>query len=131
MLHALEVLAKAGYRPEYVVTLEPTSPLRTTELIDRCIAEAIRHPELDCVMTVTEARKCYGRLQDGRFTRLLSLRNLARHHRQHAALMMLLLLTAGLGAYVTSFARTADEKFGADQLSHWRPGCGGRRGRFD
>jgi CMP-2-keto-3-deoxyoctulosonic acid synthetase len=45
LLHALEVLAKDGYRPEYVVTLEPTSPLRTTELIDRCIAEAIRHPE--------------------------------------------------------------------------------------
>jgi putative ABC transport system permease protein len=42
-------------------------------------------------------------------TALLSLRNLARHHRQHQALITLLLLTAGLGAYVTSFARTADE----------------------
>ncbi|MGC3976528.1 MAG: acylneuraminate cytidylyltransferase family protein [Nitrospira sp.] len=67
LLHVLEVLAKDGYRPDYVVTLEPTSPLRTTRLIDRCIAEAVRHPDCDGVMTVTETRKCYGRLQDGRF----------------------------------------------------------------
>jgi len=65
-----------------VVTLEPTSPLRTTELIDRCIAEAIRHPELDCVMTVTETRKCYGRLQDGRFEYLFPDQPRRRQERQ-------------------------------------------------
>lgn len=42
-------------------------------------------------------------------TVLLSLRNLARNSRQYSALITLLLLTTGLGAYVTSFARTADE----------------------
>ncbi len=82
LLHALEVLAKDGYRPDYVVTLEPTSPLRTTGLIDRCIAEAIRHPQLDCVMTVTETRKCYGRLQDGRFEYLFPDQPRRRQERQ-------------------------------------------------
>ncbi len=67
LLQVLEVLGKQGYRPEYVVTLEPTSPFRTTALIDRCIEAAITHGEVDCVMTVTETRKCYGRLEDGRF----------------------------------------------------------------
>lgn len=42
-------------------------------------------------------------------TVLLPLRNLARNSRQYSALITLLLLTTGLGAYVTSFARTADE----------------------
>ena len=59
LLHALEVLARQSYRPEFVVTLEPTSPLRSTELIDRCIAEAIRHPEMDCVMPATVSSRCF------------------------------------------------------------------------
>jgi CMP-N,N'-diacetyllegionaminic acid synthase len=67
LLHVLEVLDKEGYRPEYVVTLEPTSPFRTTALIDRCIEAAMEHQDVDCVMTVTETRKCYGRLESGRF----------------------------------------------------------------
>ncbi|HMN29717.1 MAG TPA: FtsX-like permease family protein, partial [Caldilineaceae bacterium] len=40
---------------------------------------------------------------------LLSLRNLARNAEHYGSLLALLLLTTGLGAYVTSFARTADE----------------------
>ncbi|MCK6498675.1 MAG: acylneuraminate cytidylyltransferase family protein, partial [Nitrospira sp.] len=67
LLQVVEVLGREGYRPDYVVTLEPTSPLRTAGLIDRCIDTAIAHPEVDCVMTVTETRKCYGRLENGRF----------------------------------------------------------------
>jgi CMP-N,N'-diacetyllegionaminic acid synthase len=67
LLHALELLKASGYRPEFVVTLEPTSPFRTAELIDRCVAFAMERPDADCVMTVTETRKCYGRLADGRF----------------------------------------------------------------
>jgi putative ABC transport system permease protein len=42
-------------------------------------------------------------------TALLTLRNLARTHHHFRTLITLLLLTAGLGTYVTSFARTADE----------------------
>lgn len=67
LLQVLEVLNKEGYRPDYVVTLEPTSPFRTAALIDRCIEAAVEHHEVECVMTVTETRKCYGRLEHGRF----------------------------------------------------------------
>lgn len=42
-------------------------------------------------------------------TLLLALRNLARHSQQYSALITLLLLTAGLGAYITSFAHTLDD----------------------
>ena len=42
-------------------------------------------------------------------TALLSLRNLARNSHQYSALITLLLLTAGLGTYITSFARTLDD----------------------
>ena len=67
LLHAVGSLGQSGYRPDYVVTLEPTSPLRTAELIDRCIELAMKQAEADCVMTVTETRKCYGRIVEGRF----------------------------------------------------------------
>jgi CMP-N,N'-diacetyllegionaminic acid synthase len=67
LLHAVGALREAGYRPDYVVTLEPTSPFRTAELINRCIELAMKQTEADCVMTVTETRKCYGRLFEGRF----------------------------------------------------------------
>jgi N-acylneuraminate cytidylyltransferase len=67
LLHAVGTLGQAGYRPDYVVTLEPTSPLRSAGLIDRCIELAMQRTEADCVMTVLETRKCYGRILDGRF----------------------------------------------------------------
>jgi N-acylneuraminate cytidylyltransferase len=67
LLHAVGTLEQAGYRPDYVVTLEPTSPLRSAGLIDRCIGMAMQRTEADCVMTVIETRKCYGRILDGRF----------------------------------------------------------------
>jgi len=82
LLHVLEVLGREGYRPDYVVTLEPTSPLRTAALIDRCIEAAIEHPDADCVMTVAETRKCYGRLAGGRFEYLFPDQPRRRQDRQ-------------------------------------------------
>ncbi len=82
LLHVLEVLGREGYRPEYVVTLEPTSPLRTAALIDRCIEAAMEHPDADCVLTVGETRKCYGRLSGGRFEYLFPDQPRRRQDRQ-------------------------------------------------
>jgi N-acylneuraminate cytidylyltransferase len=82
LLHVLEVLEKVGYRPDLIVTLEPTSPLRTAALIDRCIETADKYPEADCVMTVKEARKCYGRLKEGWFEFLLPNEPRRRQERQ-------------------------------------------------
>jgi N-acylneuraminate cytidylyltransferase len=82
LLQVLDVLGREGYRPDYVVTLEPTSPFRTTALIDRCIEAARAHQEVDCVLTVTETRKCYGRLVDGRFEYLFPNQPRRRQERQ-------------------------------------------------
>lgn len=52
ILHALEQLPDY----EYVVLLQPTSPLRTAEDIDRCIEQMLR-AEAPCCVTVTEPAK--------------------------------------------------------------------------
>lgn len=69
LLHVLETLAARGEQPpEYVVTLEPTSPLRTAALIDACVANAIAE-RAGSVMTVAETRESLGRLdENGRFS---------------------------------------------------------------
>ena len=53
VFHALEVLSG---KYDYVVLLQPTSPLRKREDIDRCIEKCIDHDWPACV-TVTEAQK--------------------------------------------------------------------------
>lgn len=51
--HALRWLeTKEGYRPEIVVQLRPTSPLRRTWHIDQAVLRLIEHPEADAVRTV-------------------------------------------------------------------------------
>lgn len=54
VLHAVEALKPDAY--DYVVLLQPTSPLRTVEDIDGCIRACVDgdHP---CVLTVTEPDK--------------------------------------------------------------------------
>ena len=67
LIHAVETL---GVEPEYVVTLEPTSPLRTGRLIDRCLELAYRE-RADAVVTVAETSPMVGRLRGDRFEFLL------------------------------------------------------------
>jgi N-acylneuraminate cytidylyltransferase len=51
--HALAWLEdKDGFRPDLVVQLRPTSPLRPTGLVDRGIEVLEAHPEADCVRAV-------------------------------------------------------------------------------
>ncbi len=64
LVHALDALGDPD--PEYVVTLEPTSPLRTPELIDACVERA-REVGADALLTVAETRDVIGRVADGRF----------------------------------------------------------------
>lgn len=52
--HALRWLReREGYRPEVVVQLRPTSPLRPRGLIDRAVAALVADPTADCVRGVT------------------------------------------------------------------------------
>lgn len=53
--HALEWLEKnENYKPDIVVQLRPTSPLRTAEHIDKAVELLAEHPEVDSVRTVAE-----------------------------------------------------------------------------
>ena len=54
VLHAVEALGADGY--DYVVLLQPTSPLRTVEDIDGCIRRCLDH-SWPCLISVTEAEK--------------------------------------------------------------------------
>ena len=51
--HALNWLAEQDdYKPDVVVQLRPTSPLRHVEQIDQCVYRLLEHPEADSVRTV-------------------------------------------------------------------------------
>jgi CMP-N,N'-diacetyllegionaminic acid synthase len=74
LLHVLDVLAKRGRAPTWLMTLPPTSPFRSIETI-RSFAEsaAVCASDIDCLMSVTENRGDFWRTQDdGRMQRLFS-----------------------------------------------------------
>lgn len=54
-LHALETLASAGYRPEVVVNVRPTAPLRRAADIDAVVQLLLDHPEALSVKSVSPA----------------------------------------------------------------------------
>jgi N-acylneuraminate cytidylyltransferase len=54
--HALRWLAeREGYRPQVVVQLRPTSPVRPVDLVDRAVAMLLDHPQADSVRGVVPA----------------------------------------------------------------------------
>lgn len=55
-LHALRRLEEQEkYRPEVVVQLRPTSPIRPPDCVDRAVRLLLEHPEADCVRGVVPA----------------------------------------------------------------------------
>ena len=71
MIHVIETLkSQEGEVPEVVLTLEPTSPLRTPQLIDRCV-ETLRTTGAEAVITVVQTSALVGRVVDGRFVYLI------------------------------------------------------------
>jgi CMP-N,N'-diacetyllegionaminic acid synthase len=82
LLHVLDTLEVRGEAtPEFVVTLEPTSPLRTARLIDECLALALAK-NAGAVLTVVETRECFGRLDGKRFRHLDPLQPRRRQDRE-------------------------------------------------
>ena len=70
LLHVLDTLrAEGSPEPEFVVTLEPTSPLRTAATIDRCVMKAREH-DASSVMTVLPDTSNFGRLDGDLFVPL-------------------------------------------------------------
>jgi YrbI family 3-deoxy-D-manno-octulosonate 8-phosphate phosphatase len=75
--HALHWLADhEGYRPEIVVQLRPTSPIRPRDCVDRAVSLLLAHPEADSVRGVVPSGqnpyKMWRVQPDGRMTPLLS-----------------------------------------------------------
>lgn len=67
LLHAMDVLAEdSDFISEYVVVLEPTSPLRSAETIHNCIVTIVER-RAQSLLTVRESRENIGTLEDGYF----------------------------------------------------------------
>jgi N-acylneuraminate cytidylyltransferase len=55
-VHALKWLAEhEGYKPEVVIQLRPTSPLRPPDMVDDAVKILLAHPDADCVRGVVPA----------------------------------------------------------------------------
>jgi CMP-N,N'-diacetyllegionaminic acid synthase len=72
---------KDGYESDSVLTLEPTSPFRSPELIERCIA-LFKDPGVDSAIGVTETRSNYGKIVNGKFEYLFPGQPRRRQDRQ-------------------------------------------------
>ena len=71
LVHVVKGLARTeGYMSSAVVTLEPTSPLRTHKLIDRCV-EVLWETGADSVISVKKIDACLGTMMEGRFEYLI------------------------------------------------------------
>ena len=71
LIHVVEKLKEnEGYEADVVVTLEPTSPLRTCQLIDKCI-EKLENSDADAVISVARTSSLVGRVHEGKFEYLI------------------------------------------------------------
>lgn len=67
LIHVVETLKQRdGFEADAVVTLEPTSPLRSSALIDRCI-EVLVDSDADSVIAVASTSSLVGTIHGGRF----------------------------------------------------------------
>jgi len=76
-VHALEWLeTNEGYRPDVVVQLRPTSPVRPPDCVDAAVRLLLEDPSADCVRGVVPAGqnpfKMWRMDQDGRLIQLLT-----------------------------------------------------------
>jgi len=59
LLHVIDKLCEQGYRPDAVMTLQPTSPLRTTAHINEAINLFLADPEADSLVSCIEVPHQY------------------------------------------------------------------------
>lgn len=82
--HALEALAQAeDYRPELVVHLRPTGPVRDVARIDAAIELMLAHPEADALRSVGLAEQTpykMWRIEDGLLSPLLRVEGVREAH---------------------------------------------------
>jgi CMP-N-acetylneuraminic acid synthetase len=83
IIHAVSVLECEGYKPDIIVTLQPTSPLRTANQIDEAVGK-IMSEDVDSVISLKEVREHpykMKRIEGDRVVPFLSL-NLKSNRRQ-------------------------------------------------
>lgn len=67
LLHVLDALAEHGESDwDYIIVLEPTSPLRSAETIKKCITTIVQH-DAPSLLTVRESRENVGAIENGYF----------------------------------------------------------------
>jgi len=82
LIHVIRYLKERdGYNADIVVTLEPTSPLRTNTLIDQCI-EKLMHSDADTVISVVRTSSLIGSVCDGKFDYLIKNQPIRRQERE-------------------------------------------------
>ncbi len=59
LLHALDFLEKQGERYDYLVLLEPTSPLRTVDDIDEPLMKLIEHKSAKAIVSVSKLESAH------------------------------------------------------------------------
>lgn len=69
LVHAIQALAREGYEPSWVVTLEPTQPFRTTETVRRAIRMAVED-NVDTLVTGVVDHGYFWVQDDGGFSPL-------------------------------------------------------------
>ena len=67
LLHAIREVNRRGFVPDFVALLQPTSPFRTTETIDRAIKEFIDAPGFDALASLVRITPKLGRIVRGRY----------------------------------------------------------------
>lgn len=81
MLHAADELEKQGYKPDYVALIQPTSPFRDAEFIDKAFDYMFSKPEFDSCFSGFDMWYTHSRwkeLHDGKLEALYDYRNRPR-----------------------------------------------------
>lgn len=73
MLQVADVLEHQGYKPDYVVLIQPTSPFRTSEFVDQALEFMFSKPQCDSCFSgfsIGNTHSKWKELHDGKLTAL-------------------------------------------------------------
>ncbi len=81
MLYTAQILEEKGYKPDYIALIQPTSPFRTAEFIDKAFDHMFSKPECDSCFSGVDLWLTHGRwrqLHNGTLEALYDYRNRPR-----------------------------------------------------
>ena len=117
--HVVETLSSQGYRPDAVLTLQPTSPMRTTRHIDEAIALFESRDDADSLVSCMEVPHVFSPLsvmrKDSSGYLQPFLTEPQRYRRQEKETVY---ARNGAAIYITRTARLADYVFGGRLIAY-------------